>query len=211
MLTHPRCSQGCHTALTQLCWCLRVLRGVCKAASDRGNLHPPSFPEPCLNANAPEQILQLPLPSLSCSANHHPISILVRHPGQTQVHPVHPSVVRAVGNKKCDTRLMRTPCRGQAVHHPLSTLHPHTANQVGPRPSPGQGAVYKPHSCCPCGTAASAIETSKGMSPALLDLEQVQQKALNIIFAGGSRLCIPVAFHWLGKKNINLFPNLLSE
>ena len=126
-----------------------------------------------------------------------------------QVHSVHPSVARAEGDKKCDMRLMRAPHRGQAVHCSLSTLRPHTTNQVSPRPSPVQVAVYKPYSCSPCGTAASAIETSKGMSPALLDLEQVQRKALTITFAGGLRLCISVAFHWLVKKNINLFPNHL--
>lgn len=128
-----------------------------------------------------------------------------------QVHSVHPSVVRAVGDKKCDTKFVRAPRREKAVHRSLSTLHPHTVNQVSPRPSPVQVAVYKLHSCSPCGTAASAIETSKGMSPALLHLEQVQQKALNISYAGGLRLCISVAFHWLGKKNINLFPNLMGE
>lgn len=118
-----------------------------------------------------------------------------------QVHSVHPSVVRAVGNKKCDTRLMRAPRGGQALHRSLSTLHPHTATQVGPRPFPVQVAGYEPHSCSPCGTAA----------PALLDLEQVQRKALNITFVGGLRLWSSVAFHWLGKKKINLFPNLMGE
>lgn len=58
--------------------------------------------------------------------------------------------------------------------------HTHTMSWAGPRPSLVQVAVHKPHSCYPCSIAASATETIQELSPALLDLEQVQQKALNI-------------------------------
>lgn len=89
---------------------------VCKTASDQCKLQPMSSASTLM---PPEQILQLPLPSLSCSANPPSTGIPITHLGLMQVHSVHPSVVRALGDKQCDRRLLRGLHGGQAVSNPF--------------------------------------------------------------------------------------------
>lgn len=114
ILLSPQSAEGCEQS------CLRLMQYSAHELPQ----------SPAFNINAPEQFLQLPVPSLSCSANPHPISTLITHLGQRQFHSLHPPIVRAVGNKQCVTRLVRVPHGGRAVFRSLSTLHPHTTDQV---------------------------------------------------------------------------------
>lgn len=145
-------------------------------------------------------------PSAACSLLVLLKSFFQRHthntPGADEGSLCASICVRAVGDNPCDRRLLRGLHGGQAVQKPFPTLHtPRDTHEPGwPKAFLGAGGCAQPHSCYPCSTAASAFETSQGLGPALLDLEQVQQTALNIMFTDGLRLCISVAFHWPWKK-----------
>lgn len=104
--------------------------------------------------------------------------------------------------------IIREGCRRQEIWYEacvsltrkarLLFFHPHAANPVSPRPSQCRWL------CTNC------LADQQGVESCSTGLELVQQRALNITFAGVLRFYISVPFYCLRKINF-LFPSLTDE